>query len=78
MVDGTVSFYMCVQCVNKWERESCLILNQMVRERWQNEDVEEGGHWLSEEPHQRVMLECTVWLAVSGNDWRGLTEHIMQ
>lgn len=78
MVDGTVSFYTCVQCVNKWERESCLILNQMVRERWQNEVVEEGGHWLSEEPPQRVMLECTVWLAVSGNDWRGLTEHIMQ
>lgn len=38
---STVSYYMRVQCINKRERESCVILNQMVRERRQNKDVEE-------------------------------------
>lgn len=72
MVGGTkVSLYIRVQCINKREREFCIILNQMVRERWQNKDVEDGGYRLSEEPHQSGMLECTVLLAVSGNDWKG-------
>lgn len=33
---------MCFQCINKREGGFCVILNQMVRERQQNENVEKG------------------------------------